>query len=96
MLPLGGCEEVEEGGIVGIHVAPWVCLVDQLRRRPDHPLRRHAVEGGHRDARLRRVHPHAVQHALVQPVAVDLHPITASMTTTPSFRVRLEIKMHGN
>lgn len=78
MLALGGCEEVEEGGVVGILVPPWVSFVDQLRRWPNHPLRRDTVEGRRRDACLRRVHPHPVQLALVQSVAVDLQPIRAS------------------
>ena len=75
MLALGGCEEVEEGGVVGILVPPWVSFVDQLRRWPNHPLHWDAVEGRRRDACLRRVHPHPVQLALVQSVAVDLLPI---------------------
>jgi len=53
MLALGGCEEVEEGGVVGILVPPWVSFVDQLRRWPNHPLHWDAVEGRRRDACLR-------------------------------------------
>jgi hypothetical protein len=57
-----------------VHV-PWrVSLVDKLRRWSDHSLCREAVEGRHRDAWARRVHPHPVQLAFVPPVAVDLQP----------------------
>jgi hypothetical protein len=78
VLALGRAEVVDEGGEVRVHVPPGVLhVVHQLRRWPDHPRRRQAVKRRHRDARPRRVHPDPVQHALVTPVAVHLHPRTA-------------------
>lgn len=73
MLSLGGGDVGEEGGEVGVHVPRRFANGEELRRRAHGTVRRHAVEGRHRDAGARRVHADPVQHALIPPVAVDLH-----------------------